>query len=84
MSAYRTFVWYFFSFKDVTAVSAFPFDRLILLEHFVLLQAFKQLIVPSFMVGFYFPNHPERCCDIWKTFLLSYICKIRVKMRAPR
>jgi hypothetical protein len=37
MRAYRAFVWRFFAFENVAAVSAFPFDRLVFLEDFALL-----------------------------------------------
>ena len=69
----------------IAAVSAFPLDWRIFLEHFTCLNVLQQFVVSAFMVNFYFCNHPESCGNIFETLFLGYfsqslgkVCPTRV------
>jgi hypothetical protein len=69
----------FDAFINVTAVSAFPLDWRVFLEHFSLFHVFQQFQITSFVVCFHFCNHAEGSGYFAEAFLFSYVCKVGVK-----
>src|SRR4030042_3394184 len=78
MVAHWAFFWCFSAFKHVSAVSAFPHNWLVFLEHLVLLHVCQQFSVPSFVIGFHLCNHAKGSGCFRETLLICHFSEIRV------
>jgi len=78
MPASRAHVRSFFSFMNIPAVPALPFNSFFLFKNSTVLYIFKKLSVSFFMFFLNFSNFLKAVCNFIKAFFSCCFFKVRV------